>query len=483
MSRLLLSIKKYLPKNPFVRGVGVLVGGTAASQILLLLAAPLLTRLYSPENFGLLAVYTGLLALFSVVASLRYELAIPLPKSDIVAGNLLALSLLIVFLMTAISGLMIVLAGEEIARLLNEPALVSYFWLLPAGVLFSGIYKVFNLWAIRVKSFGDIAKTSISQTLASLTVQLVGFKLGGIALLFGQLIGQGTGSFRLASSALKNRGITKCSWTGIWGVAKRYKQFPIFSTWSGLFNTAGTQLPPLMFAALFGSAAAGLYVLSHRVLAMPIVIIGDALGKVFFSNAAEAYRNGDLAPLVEKVHTKLAEIVMPVILILVIIGPDMFAFIFGEDWVQAGVFSRYMAPWLYIVFITSPLSLLFTIMERQRQGMLFQGGLLLARVGAILIGATQLNDLLASVMLFSAVSTIFWTVFLFWVCFISGNAFSVVLWPTFTAFIKASAALSPLILSMYVQSESLVWLYGGIIVTGITLTIYYINIFRKAYLS
>jgi len=483
LNQILSTIKKLLPKSAFARGVGVLVGGTAGAQVLMVLAAPLLTRLYNPEDFGLLAVYVGLLSLFTVVASLRYELAIPLPKSHTEAANVLVLSLLMVLLMTCIAGLMVTLAGDQIALALDAPGLAGYFWLLPVGVLLAGTYNVFNYWAIRTKSFPDIARTRISQTLATLAVQLFGYKLGGIVLLYGQAGGQGVGSFRLARSALKHQDFASWCWSGVWQAAKRYKQFPIFSTWSGLFNTAGTQLPPLMFAAFFSTGAAGLYALAHRVLAMPMSVLGDAIGKVFFSNAAEAYREGRLAPLVEKVHRKLAEIAMPATLVLVIAAPELFAFVFGESWRQAGEFARWMAPWLYMVFITSPLSTLFSIMERQRLGMLFQAGLLLVRALAIFVGASILDDLLLTVMLFAAVSALFWLGFLLWVCLASGNSLRAVLRPTLTAFTQATLCLLPLGLALHLVPTEQSWLMVGIGFSTVLLGAYYLNIFRKAHTS
>lgn len=479
---LLNSIKKLLPKGQFARGVSVLVGGTAGAQALMVLAAPLLTRLYTPEDFGLLAVYGGLLALFCVIASLRYELAIPLPESNTEAANVLVLCLVIVLMMTGISAFMVFIAGEQIANALDTPKLASYFWLLPIGVLLSGCYDVFNYWAVRTKSFGDIAKTRISQTLATLAVQLLGYKLGGIALLFGQVGGRGVGSIRLARSAIQYKEFNSWSWPGVWQAAKRYKQFPIFSTWSGLFNTAGTQLPPLMFAALFSTGAAGLYALAHRVLAMPMSILGDAIGKVFFSNAAVAYREGRLAPMVEKVHRKLAEIAMPATLMLVIAGPELFALVFGQNWREAGEFARYMAPWLYMVFITSPLSTLFSVLERQRLGLLFQAALLVVRLIAILIGAYWLKALLPTVMLFSLVSALFWVGFLVWVCLVSGNQLAAIVRPTLMAFIKSLACLLPVLLATLMSPVSVFLLYIALGITGVLLALYYFLLYRKAYI-
>ncbi|MBY5937647.1 lipopolysaccharide biosynthesis protein [Marinobacter nauticus] len=468
-----------LRRNAFARGVSVLVGGTAAAQLLIILASPLLTRLYTPEDFGLLGVFTSLLALFTVIASLRYELAIPLPESDTEAANVLVLSLLVVLIITSICGLAVFFAGKHIALVLDTPALVNYAWMLPIGVLLVGVYQVFNYWATRQKAFGDVARSRVSQTVSMLAVQFIASGFGGIALLLGQVGGQGVGSLRLARAARSHRDFYCWTWRGVRQAAIRYKQFPIFSTWSGLFNTAGTQLPPLMFAAFFSSGAAGVYVLAHRVLALPMSILGDAIGKVFFSNAADAYREDRLAPLVRNVHYMLAQIAMPPTVLLVFTGPELFALVFGENWRQSGEFSRYMAPWLYMVFITSPLSTVFLVLERENIGMYFQGTLLLFRILAIFVGAILLGDLITTVALFTIVSTLYYFGFLAWICLASGNNMMDLIGPTRVALFKSGLCISPVLLTLNIFSENSYWLYFGIFVTVIMFFLYYKSAVKK----
>jgi O-antigen/teichoic acid export membrane protein len=441
--------------------------------------APLLTRFYSPEDFGLLAVYVGLVGLVSVVASLRYQLAIPLPESDREAIHVVVLCVLIVVGMTILSGAIVVFAGDAIADMLGTPKLKNYFWLLPLGVLLIGVYQVFNYWAIRIKYYSSIAETRFYQVVTTLAVQLLGFKTGSFALLLGYAGGQGVGSFTLGRSALARPEIRQWTWKDLRSVASQYRQFPIFSTWSGFLNEAGRQLPPLMFAALFSVSAAGIYTLAHRVLAMPMVLVGDAIGKVFFSNAAEAYREGRLGPLVRSVHEKLAHIAMPLTLVLIIAGPEIFCFVFGEQWRQAGVFARWMAPWLYMVFVTSPLSILFSVMEKQKEDLLFQIVLILVRVGAIALGAWY-DDLSLALILFSLGSTFCWIGALVWISHISGNLLSIIIRPVFNTAAVSIFCAAPLWCGIYLYKE--VFLSGFLILlTALLLAARYFFLLRKAF--
>nr|QLL91152.1 O-antigen flippase Wzx [Plesiomonas shigelloides] len=448
---LLNSIKKSFPQNAFARSVSVLVGSTVGAQALMILASPLLTRLYTPESFGLLAVYSGLLALFTVVASLRYELAIPLPESNTEAANVVVLSLLVVLLMTAISAVMIVLAGEQIAHALDVPKLVNYFWLLPVGVLLSGLYNVFNNWAIRTKHFGDIARTRISQTLATVAVQLLGYKLGNIALLFGQASGQGVGSLRLAVSTLKHKEFNSWSWKGVGIAAKRYKQFPIFSTWSALFNTAGAQLPPLVFAAFFNAGAAGLYALANRILQLPMTVIGGAIGQVYFSDLAEARIKGQLPKKIEQGAVGLIKLSFPAGFVFMYFAPDFFTWVFGVDWEVSGHAARWMVPWILLQFISSPLSMVFFVLEKENAGLVFQFGMFMAR-GASLIYGYYHYDFIGALIAFSLVSAACYFLYAVSIFYVSGANVRIFLFEFLLELFKVMVMLVLIFMSMTYNS-------------------------------
>jgi len=474
-------IKRLLPKNRFARSVSVLAGGTAAGQIIVVAASPILTRLYSPEDFGLLAVYAGLLGIMGVIASLRYQHAIPLPESDEEAASVAVLSLLVVLGMTAVSAIIVWAWGEPIATVLNTPALEPYMWLLPLGLLLIGIYQVFTYWAIRVKAFPAIARTKLTQALSMVGVQLGAYTLGPLALLLGQVSGHAAGSSSLGALAIRRKWsvFRKVRLADIRWAAARYRRFPIYSSWGGFFNKAGTELPLILFAALFSPAAAGIYMLAHRVLAMPMQLLGKAIADVFFSSASEAYRKGQLAPLVSGIHSKLAHIAMPPAFILLIAGPDLFAVVFGADWRQAGQFAQWMAPWIYLVFVSSPLSQLVSVMEKQVHFMVFQGAQLAVRIGALIIGGTQ-GDLMLAVALFTVGSAFCYAGFLVWLIHSSGNRLIQAWRPSATAALYAALLVAPL--AMYYTFDA-AWGFGlmAILVTMLASGIYYAQLLRKAW--
>lgn len=376
-------VNKLLPKGQFARGVSVLVGGTAVSQLLTILAIPLITRLYTPEDFGILAAFTAFLAFFTVIAAARYDLTLPLPKKDEDAANLLALGASIVMAITLLAAIIFLVWPTEIAKAINAPELGRYMWLLPVSIFFGGMYQLFSKWAVRTKEFKAIAKTRIAQSISQLFVQLAGYTLGPFALLLGHASGQGAGAGNLARSALKRPELKAISITGVFKQAIRYKQFPIYSTWTALLNTASLQLAPLVFITLFGGAIAGLYALTLRVLTMPTSLIGNAIGSVFLSTAPQAHREGTLAILVKDLHSKLSLAGALPLVVLLFFGPELFALVFGESWRKAGIYAQWMAPWIYLQFQWSPLSMLASVLELQRAALISQLLTFVARFGVL----------------------------------------------------------------------------------------------------
>jgi O-antigen/teichoic acid export membrane protein len=449
----------------------------------MVLAAPVLTRLYSPEEFGLLAVYISLLSMVAVIASLRYQLAIPLPKDDKDAAAIVILSLLVVLGMSGLIGALVWGFGHRVADALNTSRLVAYLWLIPVGVLLAGAYQVFNYWTIRAGAFPVIARTKLTQAVSLVIVQIAGCKLGPVALLLGHVASQAAGLTSLAKEAGRQHFpmFLAVRLGDLAHQARRFRRFPIYSTWGGLFNTAGSQIPPILFAALFSPAAAGIYSLAERTLSMPVTLVGQAIAQVFLSDAAEARRKGELARLVATIYYRLAKVAMPPLLIVLVAGPDLLSLVFGTSWRQAGVFAQWMAPWLYLVFIAAPLSNLFFVMEKQAQDMIFQILLLSARLIALLTGA-WLGDLIWAVALFALVSFVCWSGLVVWIVRTSGNSYRL-LWVSSTkSLIWAGLLVSPVILA-YIFSEMLWIRLCGLLLAGVLVGSGYFLLLRETWRS
>lgn len=404
---------KRLKAHSTLRSVLTLAGGTALSQGLIVLASPLLTRLYSPASFGAFTVFVSLLSVLSCVATLRYELAIPLPKDDDEALTTCILSGAVTLFYTAATAVPLLFFSTAIAELAGVPEIAPYLWLLPIGILGVGFYQSLYYWAVRCGEYPTISRTRISQSLAMVVIQVSASFAGIAGLIFGQVISRYVGISSLARSRPSGTVIRAASsLPALREQAFRYKSFPLWSAPGTLLNTVGAQAPMLAFAALFSSHIAGLYALTHRVLSIPITLIGTAMADVFFSNASDAHRDGRLGHITGNLLDKLVTFGLPIAVALMLAGPDLFLIVFGPEWVEAGTLTTYATPWLFMALLASPVSRVFLVAARQKE--LFALQVLQPCLGILVIAiATAFRwEFLPTFILFSAVYTIFYALYL-----------------------------------------------------------------------
>ena len=390
------------PSGGFARHVMTLASGTAIAQLLLVLATPVLTRLYTPADYGTLAVYASTLTVLLVLASLRYESAVPLPEDEDVAGSVLAIALLVLAGMVMLVSVLVWLAGDAFVARANAQRLRPYLWLLPVGLLGAGAYQALQYWAIRRRAFSRIARTKLSQGVGQVGTQvgLGALGLGAPGLLIGDVIGRVAGGGGLALLAWRDRPFARVTRESLAAAAARYARFPLFTTWSGLFNVGSLQLPSLMFSASFGAAAAGLYALSYKMLVLPTMLVAQAVGQVFLARASTLAREPDkLRRLTERTALALFACGLPVFGAVAIGGPQLFAAVMGNEWEQAGRYAQALAPWFAVWLVSNPLNGLFSVREWQGSALAFAAFEFALRLAALVIGIRRGSPMLAVALL------------------------------------------------------------------------------------
>ena len=397
-----------VPGGAFGRHVVTLASGTAIGQLLLFIAVPVLTRIYSPADYGALGVFSSTLHMLVVLASLRYEQAIPLPEDEDVARSLLGLTFVLLAAMTSLVSLLVWLAGDAYVSAVNVPALRPYLWLIPVGFLGAGAYQAVVFWAIRRREFNRVARTKLSQGLGQVLAQ-VGLGLAGVGpggLLIGDVVGRVAGGGGLLVLALRERGRARLTPASLMSVVTRYRRFPLLTTWAGLFSIGGLQLPSIVFSAGFGVAAAGLYGLSYKMLVLPTMLVGQAVHQVFLSRAAMVARDPPrLRQLTERTALALFAGGLPVFGVVALGGPQLFGAIMGHEWEPAGRYAQILAPWFVGWLVSHALSGLFTIREWQASALAFTASEFALRLGALLLGV-RLGSPLLTVGLISVTGVI-----------------------------------------------------------------------------
>lgn len=393
-------------KTSFAGDILKLVGGTTIVQVLGILFTPIITRLYAPDAFGLSAIFISITGILCSIACLRYDFAILLPKRDNEAANLLGLSLLFAILISALTIPIIWFWQQLLLTQLKAPELGQYLWMLPPSVFFGGSFLALNYWASRNRQFGRLSLVRIVSSVATIGIQLgagfAGYTTGGsliVASVLSSIISAIVLGAQILREDWKMLGESINYRNMVIGL-NRYRKFPLFDTWSTLINNTSWQLPTLLLAVFFTPAVVGFYALGFTLIQLPMSLIGSAIAQVFSQRASDALKEGTLASTVESVFRFLVLISMFPMLILAIIGKDVFIVFFGESWAEAGVYAQMLSIWAIVWFISSPLSTVILVLEKQEFGLKLSTINFITRFVAIAIGGI-LNDARLSILLFS----------------------------------------------------------------------------------
>lgn len=379
-------VQRYLPKDSFMRSVGVLAGGTALAQGIGIVALPFITRLYTPEDFSILAVYSSIVAIASVSICLRLEIAITLPEREEDAANLFTLAIGACALFSALSGLLLWVFSDEFVDLINQPALRPYVLMLPLGIWLSGTYSAIQFWSTRKKRFQAIAQTRMSQSIGNVLTQ-IGFglftALGAAGLLVGQLISFGAGLLRLGrlawhSDETARRAIQRSTMKL---VLNAYGRYPKYSTFEALANIGAIQLPIVIIGAAAVGPEAGYLFLAMKAAAIPLGLIGGSISQVYLSQAPLEKREGRLDVFTLDILDKLIKIGVGPLIFIGIASPTLIPLVFGNDWERAGVMIAWMTPWFLAQFLVSPISMALHVTGYQGLAMINQFFAFSVRVG------------------------------------------------------------------------------------------------------
>jgi len=359
-------------ESKFAKNVIMIAGGTAFSQILSIAFSPLITRIYSPNDYGILTVYVAILGVISLLGALSYESAIPIAVDDKEAINLLSLCIVILLASTAIIVLILLIFGNFILAALDSKILSRYKYFIPLGFFVTGIYTIFTSWAFRKKDFKAIAKTKLSQSISgNVTKVVLGlFSTGPIGLLLGTILGQSAGITTLAKPIVKldNNIIRSIDKKIMVRNLKRYINFPLFSAPTILLSSLITQIPVIYISSIYGTEAVGLYGLAYSITFLPMTFIGKSVQDVFYGEAASVGRENPqrIKELSTKLFKKLVLIGLIPMTVLILLGPNLFSLIFGIEWHDAGMYSRVLTFYAFSYLIFHPISVVYSIFERQR---------------------------------------------------------------------------------------------------------------------
>lgn len=353
---------KQLFKSNFIRNVVIMATGAAGAQVVTLLLTPIITRLYGPGAFGIMGTFTAMMNIMGSIAALTYPVAMVLPKNDQNAKGIARLSLIVTVTISMIALILIVIFDEQMISIFNLKEISSYLYLIPFIIIFAGFMQVAEQWLIRTKQFTVNARATFYQSLlinssktllgffypqASVLVILTSLN-NGVRAFFMVLFSKGSSYKSEIKSVNEGKKPIK-------SLAKTYYDFPMYRAPETFINAMSQGLPVLMLSVFFGPTSAGFYTIGKTTLSIPERLIGKSVGDVFYPRITEAANNKeDVAAIIKKATFLISGVGLIPFGLVIFFGPYLFSLVFGNDWVIAGEYARWIALWSYTRFANRP---------------------------------------------------------------------------------------------------------------------------------
>jgi O-antigen/teichoic acid export membrane protein len=405
-------------RSKFARNVAIVATGTAGAQVIGVIFTPIVTRIYGPEAFGVLGTFTAILNILTPMAALSYPIATVLPERDEDAEVLIQASVILAVATALLTALILWVFKAPLVNIFNLQGVEPYLPLLPLSMFFSVLVATATNWILRHKQFKITASVAIWQALLSnLAKVLVGvfyplastlIVVSSLAtLMHGSMLWRGIGKRKPASLVKKSGTSLGENIRQMRTLLLRHKDFALFRTPQIVVNCVGQSLPVLMIANLFGPAAAGLYVLPKTILGLPTILLGKSVSDVFYPQFVETIRNGGRAgKILMKACGVLLLLAVGAYSIVILFGPWLFAWVFGEQWLTAGEYARWMALWFIAVLASRPIIAAIPALSMQGLFLVFECCTLALRALAIYLGYLFTQSALGAVAAFSLVSVV-----------------------------------------------------------------------------
>lgn len=352
-----------------------MVSGTVIAQLIAVGFQLIIRRMYSPEQFGAYAVYTGLISIFFIASSGRYNQTVVLPKKDSEAINLVALSSFFALILSVSLFLIVAFFRIDICFLLNIASEYTFaLWFFPFGLLFYSLYDIFNFWLIRKKMFIASGTTKIIRRSSDGTMQsafgLINLKFG---LWYGDLVGQFVNfSTALVFSFRNGFSLGEVKISTMKSLARRYVEFPKYNLLPSLLNSISLMAPVLIINKYYSQEITGYYDLTRLVLAIPLTFIVHALYQGILQRVSEK-KNNSQSIKKELVRSFYMLLGASVLMVIVISFFSEFIFgLFGDKWSTSAIYAKILIFSFAVKLLVSPYSALFTALEKIKVGSMWQ---------------------------------------------------------------------------------------------------------------
>lgn len=406
---------KKIKGNDYFTNISTMAGGVFLSQIITILLSPILTRLYGPESFGLIASFLAIVNILTVVATLRYENVLVMPDKDQIAKNIMAFAILLVLGCSITYFLIIAFVSDEVISLFFDQKRQHWIFWVPFMVLVNGLFYLFRNWLIRKKSYKTISAAGVFKSVSLNGVLLTAGILNSspenflLANIIAQIVETSYLYFRIYQT--DDRILRGIIFKDTLNAAHRYREFPKYSLVADLVNVFSVQNPVLLLSFFFGVSTVGFFSLTERILGVPVKVISSSTLEVYKQKAAEEYSiNGNCKDTFIKTFKYLVVVAIVPTLAVAFLSPAVFEWAFGDGWKQAGIFAQLLSIKFFFQLTVRPLGFTLLIAGMQRRYLYWQIGLL-GLTSAGLFAGILIDSEISSVLLYSVTYSFMYLVY------------------------------------------------------------------------
>ncbi|HMR81691.1 MAG TPA: oligosaccharide flippase family protein [Niabella sp.] len=397
-------------KSSFVRNFTYVFAGNGLALLIGLAFTLIFSRIYTPEDYGLFALYMSLVTIAGQFVTLQYPGAFVIPKEEDKFFNLIRASLLCVALLSLLLFIVLLLAKNQVLHTFKAEQLGDWVYLIPIAVFLGGINDIWRSWNIRVKEFKKGALAKIASTLLTRFVTLgygIAFKGGAPGLMLGDFMSKPADTILLQTREIRSSLpviFRRFSLTQVWSAIKEFKRYPLFVLPGVWVYSFILQLPSFFLSIYFTKEQLGYYSMTNSLFVLPMSLLTTAIAPVFLQKIAETVNTDSkeaASPMVKRLFWGLHLAGLLPFSILIVFGDILLPFILGNKWEGAGVFASIMGYYFFFSINTYVLNSLYRVFKKEKVYLFINIGMILLCTVGLWIGATYYLSVEASIIGFS----------------------------------------------------------------------------------
>jgi len=338
--------------------------GMALSQVIGLLAIPIISRLFTPVDYGIFNIFLGIVTIAGVLVTFKYEQILVLPKRKKDAINIVVLAFMITFIISALSLIIVLIAPKTLGKIINTEGFSQWLIYIPISIFLVGIFQILEKYSLRRKDYKKLRTGHISQSLTRASINIgLGFYqkiMGG--LIWGYIAGQVIAVLFLSRGRLKSLffNIRKhFDWQHCKAMARKYRKTTFALIPSSITGSLTTYVPIFVLGFIYDDFVVGIYSMGFNVVNLPILILGKALYDVSYKHSIDIINsNNSLSEFVERIVARLSIIGIAPVVFLGLFAKPFFNFLLGEEWQLMALYIQILLPYFFFKFVCIPVMIL-----------------------------------------------------------------------------------------------------------------------------